>query len=453
MSPGRSTETTAKIGEITMRRALFVLTVIMLAAIPFLAAQEKGVPLRLNYQGYLAVASDTLPYTGMVDMTFSLFAASSGGSALWTEAQNGVAITKGFFNVQLGSVTPLSPSLFDGSARYLEFTANAQTFAPRKPLSSVGYAIKAQRADTAAYAAGAVPVAHSHIGETWTKASGSIGLYTSLTGSTSGEINGLRSQVDNSFDGDIRCGRFYATGTGTGERYGVFAGAYAPPTSSSISVGVYGSSVNAGAGDEYGGKFNVNGGGTGTRYGVYSNASGSLPRWAGYFVGDVHVTGTLDKGAGSFLIDHPLDPQNKTLRHNFVESPENLCLYRGKIALGADGSATVKMPGYFAALTKENGATVSLTPIGKKWFGVSYEWNSGFTELNIFGDPNKEVSYVVYADRDDPVMRKLYKPVEQDKGNGNFQRGKLLYPEAYGYPPEMGVNYEAPETDNQQGGR
>ncbi|MCU0607835.1 MAG: hypothetical protein MUF78_10555 [Candidatus Edwardsbacteria bacterium] len=412
----------------------------------------KAVPALLNYQGYLA-GSDTLPFTGSTDMVFNIYDQLSGGAVVWgPETHNGVPVTKGFFNVQLGAVS-FGSTVFNGSQRYLEISVNGQTMAPRKPLSSVGYAIKAQRADTAAYAASAVPVAHSHIGQTWTGTSGNIGLYTSLTGSTGGEINGLRSQVDNSSDGDILCGRFYATGTGTGDRYGVYAGAYAPPSSSSISVGVFGSSVNAGAGDEYGGKFNVMGGGTGTRYGVYSSANGALPRWAGYFVGDVHVTGTLSKGAGSFLIDHPLDPQNKTLRHNFVESPENLCLYRGKVAIDARGSAIIKMPGYFAALTEEDGATVSLTPIGKQWFGVSYEWNAGFTELSIYGDPGKEVSYVVYADRDDPVMRTLRKPVEEDKGNGNFKHGKLLYPEAYGYPQEMGVNYEAPETDDRQSWR
>jgi len=57
------------------------------------------------------------------------------------------------------------------------------------------------------------------------------------------------------------------------------------------------------------------------------------------------------------------------------------------------------------------------------------------------GDPDKEVSYTVYADRDDPVMRQLYKPVEEEKGDGNFTKGKLLYPTAFGYPEEMGEDY------------
>ena len=164
----------------------------------------------------------------------------------------------------------------------------------------------------------------------------------------------------------------------------------------------------------------------------------STTGYAGYFSGNVNVTGSLSKGSGSFLIDHPLDPLNKTLRHNFVESPENLCLYRGKVKLDENGQAIVKMPDYFVALTKETEATVILTPIGKVPFLTSYEWNEDYTFFYIYGQPNREVSYQVLADRDDPVMRMLYKPVEEEKGNGNFEKGYLIYPKAYGYPESMG---------------
>ncbi len=163
--------------------------------------------------------------------------------------------------------------------------------------------------------------------------------------------------------------------------------------------------------------------------------------YAGYFNGNVRVTGTLTKGSGSFLIDHPLDPLNKTLRHNFVESPENLCLYRGKVKLNENGEAVVRMPDYFAALTKEEEATVSPTPVGRP-FMVGYEWNKDFTEFILYGEPNREVTYIVLSDRDDPVIHELYKPVEEEKGNGNFTKGKLLYPKAYGYPEEMGEDYD-----------
>ena len=124
-----------------------------------------------------------------------------------------------------------------------------------------------------------------------------------------------------------------------------------------------------------------------------------------------------------------------------MESPENLCLYRGKVRLNSSGEGKVAMPTYFKALTKETEATVTLTSIGRP-FNAGYDWNKDCTEFTVYGEPNREVSYIVMADRDDPVMKQLYKPVEQEKGNGNFTKGKLLYPKAYGYPENMGEDYE-----------
>ena len=69
-------------------------------------------------------------------------------------------------------------------------------------------------------------------------------------------------------------------------------------------------------------------------YGVRGESSTG---YAGWFQGDVHVNGTLSKAHGTFLIDHPLDPENRLLRHMFVESPENLGIYRGKAELDARG--------------------------------------------------------------------------------------------------------------------
>jgi hypothetical protein len=164
---------------------------------------------------------------------------------------------------------------------------------------------------------------------------------------------------------------------------------------------------------------------------------------AGYFTGDVVITGSLSKGSGSFVIDHPLDPENKLLRHNFVESPENLLIYRGRVSLNASGEGTVQLPDYFKALTKEEEATVTLTSIGKP-FLTGYDWlpdHSGFTAYGVAG---RDVSWVVYADRDDPVIRQLARPVEEDKGPGSrfCDRGKLLYPKAYGYPESRGAQHE-----------
>jgi hypothetical protein len=99
------------------------------------------------------------------------------------------------------------------------------------------------------------------------------------------------------------------------------------------------------------------------------------------------------------------------------------------VVLDDKGRAVVTLPKYFAALTKEEDATVTLTPIGKKLFIASYEWNKKFTAFTVYGEQDREVSYVVMADRDDPAVHRLGRPVEEAKGNGNFEKGKYLnYP-------------------------
>lgn len=199
---------------------------------------------------------------------------------------------------------------------------------------------------------------------------------------------------------------------------------------SDFAVGVRGHAE--GSGDaKYGVYAQAIGSGGLTSYGIYAVASGSDTNYAGYFAGNVRVTGSLTKGSGSFLIDHPQDPKNKTLRHNFVESPEYLCLYRGKAKIGASGKKQVKLPNYFTTLTKANEATIHLSSIGKKPHPLSYEWKDSFDAFFVYGEPNTEISYIVLADRDDPAIHILSRPVEEDKGNGNGVKGEYLHPEAY----------------------
>nr|NQU91755.1 hypothetical protein [Bacteroidota bacterium] len=180
-------------------------------------------------------------------------------------------------------------------------------------------------------------------------------------------------------------------------------------------------------------------------YGLFGQSS---TYYAGYFSGSVHVTGSLSKGSGSFVIDHPLDPENKLLRHNFVESPENLLIYRGKAELDENGEAVVELPDYFKALTKEDEASIHLTPVGRP-FLTGAEWNSDYSAIIIYGDPDKAVFWEVLADRDDPVIHELGRPVEEEKGGKNTlcEKGKLLYPKAFGYPESMGRDYEIKQAN------
>ena len=66
-----------------------------------------------------------------------------------------------------------------------------------------------------------------------------------------------------------------------------------------------------------------------------------------------HVFGTLSKGAGSFKIDHPLDPENKYLYHSFVESPDMMNIYNGNVTIDEHGEAVVELPDWFEALNQD----------------------------------------------------------------------------------------------------
>ncbi len=251
---------------------------------------------------------------------------------------------------------------------------------------------------------------------------------------------------------------------GSGSRYGVRGEASGGVLSN---YGVYGNAV-ADSGAKYGvygyayadsgakyGVYGYAGGNGDTKIGVYGSAGGTGTNYSAFFDGNVqisgnlNITGTLSKGSGSFLIDHPDDPLHKLLRHNFVESPENLCLYRGKVKLDEKGEGIVKMPDYFKSLTKEDEASINLTPVGRP-FLTGCEWNKDFTAFRVYGEPNREVYWTVYADRDDPVMHQLYHPAVEEKGDGTIcPDGKLLYPKAYGYPETLGKDYEITNRINE----
>jgi hypothetical protein len=241
------------------------------------------------------------------------------------------------------------------------------------------------------------------------------GVYSSATASSAGYAVSMNGN---------------ATASNNGYAYGLVANGNVSGSGSGYGVGGSVSGYNAGGGGTaYGLITSAGGYCTGPKYGLYSYAWGSGDCYAAYFSGHVHVAGQLTKSSGTFLIDHPLDPYNRVLRHNFVESPEELCVYRGKVRLDASGQATVTMPSYFVALTKEDEATVTVSPIGRKSFLTSYEWNSKFDAFTVFGDPNAQVSYLVLATRDDPSILVLRRPVEEDKSPD--QKGKLLLPAAY----------------------
>ena len=90
--------------------------------------------------------------SGVVSITFSLYAAQQGGAPLWTETQNNIQLDPtGHYSVQLGITQPngVPTTLFTtGEARWLGVRIAEQVEQPRVLLLSVPYALKAGDAAT-----------------------------------------------------------------------------------------------------------------------------------------------------------------------------------------------------------------------------------------------------------------------------------------------------------------
>jgi hypothetical protein len=171
---------------------------------------------------------------------------------------------------------------------------------------------------------------------------------------------------------------------------------------------------------------------TGVTVGVYGGVV-STSGYAGYFDGDVQVVGTLSKSAGSFKIDHPLDPENKYLYHSFVESPDMKNIYDGVVVLDENGTARVQLPDWFEALNQD--FRYQLTPIGS-WapLYIAQEIHDNAFQI-AGGDPGMKVAWMVTGIRHDPYAEDNRIPVEEEK-EGQSQ-GTYLYPQGYGQPDTL----------------
>jgi hypothetical protein len=180
-----------------------------------------------------------------------------------------------------------------------------------------------------------------------------------------------------------------------------------------------------------------NGAGSGTTYAIYGEAPASPNGYAGYFAGRLHVTGTLSKGAGSFKIDHPLDPANKYLYHSFVESPDMMNVYNGNIVTDADGYATVTLPEWFEALNRD--FRYQLTVIGRFAQAIVAKEVEDNRFVIQTSTPGVKVSWQVTGIRRDPFAEANRIPVEQDKPPS--ERGTYLHPRAWGRAEADGLDH------------
>jgi hypothetical protein len=127
---------------------------------------SKSVPEQLNYQGFLADASDSAGVTASLEMTFRLFDSETKGAELWSETHSLVEVSNGLFQVLLGSIISFPVSLFDGNTLWLQTEVGAEVLSPRKPLVSTAYSQKSGNADHATTAEWATDAQHAIYADT-----------------------------------------------------------------------------------------------------------------------------------------------------------------------------------------------------------------------------------------------------------------------------------------------
>jgi len=129
--------------EKRIKNGLFGLLGLLLLLTLLSSIGYAQIPQKMNYQGYLTNAAG-VPVNGTVQMVFSIYNASSGGVALWTEVHS-VTVSQGVYSVILGEgSTPNPINLTFDTTYYLGVQVGADPeMTPRKILTSVGYAFRA----------------------------------------------------------------------------------------------------------------------------------------------------------------------------------------------------------------------------------------------------------------------------------------------------------------------
>ncbi len=116
----------------------------------------------------------------------------------------------------------------------------------------------------------------------------------------------------------------------------------------------------------------------------------------------INVGGNLKAHTKSFLIPHPLDPENTLLEHGSLEGPEHGAYLRGT----ASGKKQVEIlfPDYWQPLTEDN-YTVHITSKCKYPLFIHSQSSSGFVVrrcgVDLFSNSIIEFDYLVIGERRD----------------------------------------------------
>ena len=133
------------------------------------------------------------------------------------------------------------------------------------------------------------------------------------------------------------------------------------------------------------------------------------------------VDGSLSKGSGSFLIEHPLPSlsSTKTLRHSFIEGPQCDNIYRGKVTLSS-GTATVNLDlvssmteGTFVVLNRD---IQCFTSNETGWDAVKGSVTGNILTITSQNNSSTDtISWMVVGERQDSTIKESL--ITDDDGN------------------------------------
>lgn len=238
-------------------------------------------------------------------------------------------------------------------------------------------------------------------------------------------VNNYAASYDDNFPMPGAIGGFCSNSGTSGTKIGVYGG------SAGKGIGVYGIASAQNVTSTYGVV-----GITHSGYAVYGTCANSAVGWAGYFAGDVQVTGRLYKGVDNFRIDHPLDPENRYLIHSAIESPEMMNVYTGNVVTDGSGIAWVALPHYFEAVNEDFRYQLTVIDQSDNDFVLAKVYrpirNNRFAIKT--SRPGVKVSWQVMGVRSDRWANANRTDSEALKEP--HLRGKYLYPELYGLGEE-----------------
>jgi len=181
-----------------------------------------------------------------------------------------------------------------------------------------------------------------------------------------------------------------------------------------------------------------------SRRAVWGSVGATTGDYAGYFDGNVHISGTTTKAADAIKIDHPGDPSNKYLYHPTVTSSEMINIYNGNVILDENGEATVTMPDWFDQINAD--IRYQLTAIGAPGPNLYIKKELGNNQFIIAGGkPGMKVSWMISGKRNDPFAKEHEIKTEEDKPKN--EKGTYLHPELYNQPVEKWVDYDHIKND------